>query len=102
MTGTNIIGLVLAGMMAFIWWQIRQNQGALGKALFKEGVAVYVTKKECIINHDKYQRGICNKIDDIKEIIKEMDVRRDEARKDDAAWKEKMSHSLGRIEGKLT
>ncbi len=102
MIGTDIIGLVLAGMMSFVWWQVRKNHGELTGALYKDGMPVYVTEEKCAKTHEKYQRSICNKIDDIKVIVKEMDEARDLARKEDAAWKENMSRALGRIEGKLT
>ncbi len=102
MNGTDIIGLVLAGMMAFVWWQVRKNQGCLKLALHtSDGALMYVTEKKCTETHEKYQKGICDKIDDIKTIVKEMDASRDLARKEDATWKEEMSRALGRIEGGL-
>ena len=102
MTGTDIIGLVLAGMMAFVWWQVRKNQSSLKLALYKkDGVSVYVPKSECRESHAKLEQSVCGKFDGIKKDIKDMDDKRENARKDDALWKETMSRALGRIEGML-
>lgn len=102
MSGTDIIGLVLAGMMAFVWWQVRKNQSGLKTALYKkDGVSVYVTKGECKDSHVKLEKSICDKFDGIRKDIKDMDDKRESARKDDSLWKENMSRALGRIEGML-
>ncbi|MBW2178765.1 MAG: hypothetical protein JRG81_00090 [Deltaproteobacteria bacterium] len=102
MSGTDIIGLVLAGMMAFVWWQVRKNQGSLRTALYKkDGISVYVTKGECKDSHVKLDKSICDKFDGFRKDMKEMDGKRELARREDSIWKEKMSRALGRIEGML-
>lgn len=95
-------GLFLSGILGFIWWDIRRGstvgENRLKRALYKkDSTTVFMTRKEC----DEGQKSICNKVNEIKQLTKEADNKREHAREEDAAkWKE-MYLFMGRIEERL-
>ena len=107
MIATNIIGTVLVMMLGFIFWQIRKQQGNLKAALYKEdGVTIYITRGECEKINNKFEKSVCDKVDEIKNAIKDMDDKREIARKEDFERREKdskkwqlLQHTLGKIDG---
>ena len=100
MIATNIIGTVLVLMLGFIFWQIRKQQSSLKTALYKEGgVTIYVLRSECEKTHGKFEKSVCDKVDEIKGIIKDMDSKRETARKEDSEKWQLLQHTLGKIDG---
>ncbi len=100
MDGTGWIpGLIAAGALAFIWWDIRRNKMAnemkLKKALYRDdGITVFIPRGEC----DALHASFCKKTDEIRKLVADMDKKRELARNEDSQKWEKLQRTLGRID----
>lgn len=98
-----LVGLILSGLLGIIWWDVRKGstvgEKRLKEALYKkDGTTVFKTRTGCA----EAQENIFKKIEEIKQVVKEADIKREHAREEDAEkWKE-MYHFMGRIEERLS
>lgn len=98
----TIIGVVLTGALGVMWRDIRKGNAMqnrqLKKALYnKDGTTIFMPRSECGKAHDNF----CQKIDEVKNIVKEGDLKRDTARKEDATERKQLHIFMGKVQAHM-